>query len=83
LRVVPTTSRPRRSRPRDASPLKSIRLTVTLPSSSHADLRRLAEEKGVRVEEKGGRISLVFKAETAEEALAQLGVISSLLIPKA
>jgi hypothetical protein len=83
--VVPTTSRPpRRSRSksrsvsRDSSPLKGIRISVTLIGAGREQLERLAE-KGLDVEEKGGDLSVALAASSPEEALAQLRLLSGLL----
>jgi hypothetical protein len=40
---------------------------------------RLAADKGLAVEAKGGSVSLVISAATPEEALAQLGLFSAIL----
>jgi hypothetical protein len=83
--VVPTTSHPpRRSSGRDgntsqSSPLKSVRLKVTVIDAGGEELARLAADKGLAVEAKGGRVSLVIVAATPEEALAQLGLFSAIL----
>jgi len=85
---VPTTSHPpRRTRSKNdgvtlGSPLKSIRLTITLVGAARGELERLAAEKGLGVEKKGGDLSLAFTASSPEEALAQLRLLSSLLAPK-
>jgi hypothetical protein len=89
--VVPTTSHPSRrsSRSKNGSsitqgaPLKSIRLTVTLAGEGRALLERLAAEKGLTVEEKGGDLSIAFAAAASpEDALAQLRLLTRLLAPK-
>jgi hypothetical protein len=86
--VVPTTSHPpRRSKSNSGSisqgsPLRSIRLKVTLTGAAAGDLGRLAAEKGLNVEKKGGDLSVAFTAASPEEALAQLRLLSSLLAPK-
>jgi len=85
---VHTTSQPRRrtksSGRTDPSvnPLKSIRLTITLHGPRSVQLERFAEEKGFSVEERGGRQILVIRAATAEEALAQLALLTGLVAPK-
>jgi hypothetical protein len=85
--VVPTTSNPsRRSKSKSAdipqgSPIKSIRLIFTLDAAP-GQLERLAAEKGFAVEEKGGGVSVVLTAATAEEALAKLRLVAGLLAPK-
>jgi hypothetical protein len=87
--VVPTTSHPSRRSSRSkngssttqGSPLKSIRLTVTLVGAGRAQLDRLAAE-GLTVEDKGGDLSIAFAAATPEEALAQLRLLAGLLSPK-
>ena len=87
--MVPTTSHPpRRSTGRDGStpkgnPLKSIRLTVTLDGVARDQLERFAAEKGLAVEGRGDKLSLVIKAATPEEALAQLGLLAGLIAPRA
>jgi hypothetical protein len=86
--VVPTTSHPSRrsSRSRKGStnqgPLKSIRLTFTLIGAERSQLERLAAEKGLTVEEKGGDLSIAFAAASQDDALAQLRLIAGLLAPK-
>ena len=83
-----TTSHPRRrSRGKDAdtskpSPLKSIRLTVSVFGARPGELRRLAAEKGLTVQEEGGNVSLVITSETPEDALAQLDFLRGLIAPK-
>jgi hypothetical protein len=87
--VVPTTSRrprPSKSKAESAergSPIKGIRLTVTLSGSGGADFRRLAAEKGLAVEETRGDVTVALAAATPEEALAQLRLVSELLGRKA
>ena len=86
--MVPTTSpRSRRSRSKTGSveqrsPLKRIRLSVTLAGAARSQLGRLAAEKGLPVEEKDGDLSVAFTASSPEEALAQLRLISDLLAQK-
>jgi len=88
--VVPTTSHPSRRSSRSkngsipqGSPLKSIRLTFTLIGAGRAQLERLAAEKGLTVEEKGGGdLSIAFAAASPEDALAQLRLVAGLLAPK-
>jgi hypothetical protein len=86
--VVPTTSRPpRRSKGRhgatqQGSPLKGIRLDITLIGAARGELERSAAEKGLAVEEKGGDLSVTFAAATPEEALAQIKLLSGLLARK-
>jgi hypothetical protein len=83
--VVPTTSRPpRRTSSRNAgvsqrNPLKAIRLKVTVIGAFGKELARLAADKGLAVEEKGGNVSVVISAPTPEEALARLGILSDIL----
>jgi hypothetical protein len=83
--VVHTTSHPpRRSSGRNGnvsqtSPLKSILLKVTVFDAGGKELARLAADKGLTVEEKGGSVSLVISATTPEDALAQLGLFSAIL----
>jgi len=43
------------------------------------ELARLAADKGLAVEEKGGNVSVVISAPTPEEALARLGILSDIL----
>jgi len=87
--VVPTTSHPpRRSTGRDGNllkgnPLKSIRLTVTLDGAGRGQLERFAAEKGITVEGRGDKLSLVIKAATPEEALAKLGHLAGFIAPRA
>jgi len=87
--VVPTTSHPsRRSRGSktgsitQGSPLKSIRLTVTLIGAGRAQLERLAAEKGLTLEERGGDLSIAFTAASPEDALVQLRLLAGLIAPK-
>jgi hypothetical protein len=89
--VVPTTSHPSRrsSKGKNGSitqgtPLKSIRLTVTLVGEGRALLERLAAEKELIIEEKaGGDLSIAFAAAASpEDALAQLRLLARLLAPK-
>ena len=87
--MVPTTSHPSKRSSRSktdriaqGSPLKSIRLTVTLVGVARAQLERLAAEKGLAVKEKGGDLTISFAAASPEEALAQLRLLASLLSPK-
>ena len=87
--MVPTTSHPSRRSSRSktgsitqGTPLKSIRLTVTLIGVGRAQLERLAAEKGLTVEEKGGDLSIAFAAASPEEALARLRLLAGLLVPK-
>jgi hypothetical protein len=87
--VVPTTSNPprpsrsKRGSVTQGSPLKSIRLTVTLAGSARGDLGRLAAEKGLAVKEKDGDLSIAFAAATADEALEKLRLLTGLLAKKA
>jgi hypothetical protein len=87
--VVPTTSNPsRRSKSRKAditqgSPLKSIRLTLTLDGASPAQLERLSAEKGLSVVARGSRLEVVVNTATAEDALSKMRLISGLLASKA
>ncbi len=86
--MVPTTSRPpRRSKGKHGSaaqgnPLKSIRLDITLVGAARGELKRLAAEKGIPIEEKGGDLSVAFTAASPEEALAQLELLTSVLARK-
>jgi len=86
--VVPTTSPPpRRIRSKSGSigkggPLKSIRLSVTLVGAGPALMERLAAEKRLAVEEKGGDLTVAIMAASPEEALAQLRLLSGLLAQK-
>jgi len=86
--VVPTTSPPpRRSRSKSGSsgkggPPKSIRLSVTLVGAGRALIERLAAEKRLAVEEKGGNVTVAIMAASPEEALAQLRLLSGLLAQK-
>lgn len=82
-----TTSRPRARKGRKedlphGSPLKSVQLVVKLTGAGGGDLKRLASEKGLAVEEKGGDLTLTIKASTPEEALAELSVLTGLLAHK-
>jgi hypothetical protein len=43
---------------------------------------RLAAEKGLEVEEKGGDTSLVISTTSPEEALAQLRLLGGILSPR-
>jgi hypothetical protein len=93
---VPTTSHPSRRSTRSktgstrsktgsttqGSPLKSIRLTVTLIGAERAQVERLAAEKGLTVEERGGDLSIAFAAASPEDALVQLRLLAGLLAPK-
>jgi len=65
------------------SPLKSIRLTVSVFGARRGELRRLAAKKGVTVQEEGGNVSLVITSETPEDALAQLDLLRGLVSSKA
>ena len=83
-----TSHPPRRSRGKDAdtsqpSPLKSIRLTVSVSGAAGGGLRRIAAEKGLTVQEEGGDVSLVITSETPEDALAQLDLLRGLVASKA
>jgi hypothetical protein len=87
--VVPTTSHPSRRSSKgktgsttQGSPLKSIRLTVTLIGVGREQLERLAAEKGVVVEEKGGDLTISFAAASPDEALSQLRLLGGLLPTK-
>jgi hypothetical protein len=87
--VVPTTSHPSRHSSRSktgsiaqGSPLKSIRLTVTLVGVGRAQLERLDAQKGLDVEEKDGDLTIAFAAASPEEALAQLRLLGGLLAQK-
>jgi hypothetical protein len=86
--VVPTTSHPSRRSSRSksgsttqGSPLKGIRLTVTLVGAGSEQLERLAAE-GLTVEDRDGDLSIAFAAASPEEALAQLRLLTGLLAPK-
>jgi hypothetical protein len=86
--VVPTTSHPSRRSSRSksgsttqGSPLKGIRLTVTLVGAGSEQLERLAAE-GLTVEDRGGDVAIAFAAASPEEALAQLRLLTGLLAPK-
>jgi hypothetical protein len=46
------------------------------------ELARLAEGKGLAVEEKGGTVCLVISAATPEDALARLRLLSAILASK-
>ena len=79
-----TSHPPRRIRGKDAatsqpSPIKSIRLKVEVFGARGGDLKRLAEEKGLTVQEEGGNVSLVITSGTPEDALAQLDLLRRLL----
>ena len=86
--MVPTTSHPpRRSTGRDGdlpkgNPLKSISLTVTLVGAGRGQLERFATEKGFSVEGRGDKLSVVIKAATPEEALAQLVLLTGIIAPR-
>jgi hypothetical protein len=86
---VHTTSHPpRRSRGKDADtpqprPIQSIRLTVSVSGPAAGGLKRLAAERGLTVQEEGGKVSLVITSETPEDALAQLDSLRGILTPKA
>ena len=83
--MVPTTSPPRRrSRSKGGStskggPLRAIRLSVTLVGAGRALKERLAAEKGLAVDEKGGDLTVAIVAASPEEALAQLRLLSGVL----
>jgi len=85
---VRTTSRPPSRSTRSSgnfakgSPLKSVSISVTLVGAGNGDLKRLAAEKGLTVEERGGDLTLLIKAATPEEALAKLGLLTGLLAQK-
>ena len=86
--MVPTTSHPSRHSSRSktgsitqGSPLRSIRLTITLVGAG-PQLERLAAEEGLAIEEKGGDLTISFVAASPEEALAQLRLLGGLLAPK-
>ena len=87
--MVPTTSRPpRRSKSRPdgterGSPIKGIRLTFTISGAASADFSRLAAEKGLAVDKRGGDVTVALAAASPEEALAQLSLLSDLLARKA
>jgi hypothetical protein len=87
--VVHTTSHPQRhSRGKDANtsqpnPIKSIRLRVEVSAAGGGELKRLAAEKGLVVQEQGGKVSLMIVARTPEDALAQLALLKGLLASKA
>jgi hypothetical protein len=55
---------------------------VTLDGPKRGQLERLAAEKGFSVEVRGGKTSLVIRAATAEEALAQLGLLTGIIAPR-
>jgi hypothetical protein len=86
--VVPTTShRPRRGQSKAGSaeresPIKGIRLTVTLSGAGGADFGRVAAENGLAVDEKGGGATVSLVAASPEEALAQLRLLAELLARK-
>jgi len=65
-----------------SSPLKGIRLKVTISGAGAPNLKKLAAEKGLAVEGKGNDLSLVISVSTPEEALVKLGVLSGLLASK-
>ena len=83
--MVPTTSpQQRRSKSKSGSvakggPLKSIRLSVTLVGAGRGLVERLAAEKRLAVEKKGGDLTVAITATSPEEALAQLRLLSGLL----
>jgi hypothetical protein len=56
---------------------------VTLDGVARDQLERFAAEKGLAVEGRGDKLSLVIKAATPEEALAQLGLLAGLIAPRA
>ena len=86
--MVPTTSPlPRRSKGKTGSvdqrsPLKRIRLSVTLTGAGRSELERLAAEKGLAAEEKGGDLTISLAAASPEEALAQLRLLADVLSQK-
>ena len=86
--MVPTTSPPpRRSRSKSGSvaqggPLERVTLSVTLVGAGRPLIERLAAEKGLAVEEKGGDLTVAITATSPEEALAQLRLLSGLLAQK-
>jgi len=85
---VHTTSHPpRRSRGKDANtsqenPITSIRLRVEVSGAGVGELKRLATERGLTVHEQGGKVSLMIKAGTPEDALAQLALLKGLFDSK-
>jgi len=87
--VVPTTSRPRRPSRSKASgqindnPIKGISLKVIVTGPGHEDLARRASEKGLGVEKKGHSVTISLHASTAEDALAQMELMTGLLAQKA
>jgi hypothetical protein len=45
-------------------------------------VERLAAEKGLTVEERGGDLSIAFAAASPEDALVQVRLLAGLLAPK-
>jgi hypothetical protein len=82
---VPTTSRPQRRSKSSArragrdSPIKGVRLTLTLSGEGGADLQRLACGRGLTVEEDQGRVRVSLGSSTPEEALAELRLLADFL----
>jgi len=56
---------------------------VKVTGPGHDDLARRAAEKGLHVEKRGRSLTIQFKASTAEEALAQMELLTGLLATKA
>jgi hypothetical protein len=72
-------SRDRAGNTSQSSPLKGIKLKVTITGAGSGSLKRLAAEVGIALEEDGDQVSLVISASTPEDALAKLGILSRLL----
>jgi hypothetical protein len=85
--VVPTTSPSRRTNSGtglspQSRPIKSIRLKITVTGAESADLGRLAAEKGLAVQAKGGSITIAITANAPEDALAQLALLGGIITSK-
>ncbi len=79
-----TSHPPRRSSGRDgsisqSSPLRSVRLKLTVADADPKELARRAADKGLAVEADAGRASLVIPEGTPEDALAKLALFSAIL----
>ena len=56
---------------------------MTLDGPRRAQIGRAAAEKGLTFEEKSGKLSIEITAATAEDALAQLAILTGVIAPRA
>ena len=73
----------RSGRASPVEPIKRVTLKVTLKGRGHEGILGTAEQGGLKIEEKAGRVSLSFEATSPDEALDKLRLLAGLLSRKA